>query len=345
MKIAVLDDYQHAVPLLDCFALLSGHQVKIFSNSARGIGQLAIRLAEFDALVLNRERTPISKTLLEKLPKLKLIAQVGKVGSHIDVTAATARGVAVAEGVQDVHATAELTWALIMAATRKIPQYSANLKMGAWQAVSSSPQLNTLGVGLKGRKLGIWGYGKTGRLIAGYGKAFGMQVTIWGGEASCSKAQADGYAVAPSKAALFADSDVLSLHLRLAESTRGIVTGEDLARMKPSALFVNTSHAELVTSGALVEALQHGCPGSAALDVFETEPLNFDSPLLKMANVLTTPHIGYVEKDSYEILYGSAFQNIIDFANGNPQNIINPEVFNLETAVDRSLILGKQNGH
>ncbi|MDB5761936.1 MAG: 3-phosphoglycerate dehydrogenase [Herminiimonas sp.] len=324
MKIAILDDYQDCVRHLDCIRLLNGHQVKVFTNSARGVGQLAIRLAEFDALVLIRERTSLPKALLDKLPNLKLISQTGKVSGHIDVAAAAARGIAIVEGIGDPTAPAELTWALIMAASRRITQYAANLKDGVWQTVSTSPERNGLGVALKGRTLGIWGYGKIGRMIAGYGKAFGMKVVIWGRDASRELAVRDGYQAAASKDAFFSEADVISLHLRLNDATKGIVGAADLARMKPTALFVNTSRAELVEEGALEAALKKGCPGYAALDVFETEPLPADSPLLRMENVVATPHLGYVEKDGYELYFRTAFQNVVDFANGAPKNVLNP---------------------
>ena len=325
MKIAILDDYQDCVRQLDCFRLLHQHDVKVFTNSARGIGQLAIRLADFDALVLIRERTAISKQLVAKLPKLKLISQTGKVAGHIDVAAATAAGIAIAEGVGDPTAPAELTWALIMAAMRKLPQYAANLKKGAWQMASLQAQHNGLGSVLKGKTLGIWGYGKIGRLVAGYGKAFGMQVLVWGRENSRAQAERDGCQVAPSKEAFFAAVDVLSLHLRLNDATRAIVTAADLALMKPSALLVNTSRAELIAAGALLAALQQGRPGFAALDVFEREPLAPDAPLLRMENVLATPHLGYVEQNSYELYFRAAFENVVNFADGKPSGLLNPE--------------------
>jgi len=324
MKIAILDDYQNAVPGLDCYKILDGHEVKVFNTSARGVGQLAIRLAPFDALVLIRERTAFSAALLNRLPNLKLIAQTGKVSGHVDVAAATARGIAIAEGVGSPVAPAELTWALIMAASRKIVPYVNNLKEGAWQTASVNPQLNGLGRVLHGRTLGLWSYGKIGKLVAGYGKAFGMRVLVWGSEASRAAAVADGCAAASSREALFAEADVLSLHLRLADATRGIVTAEDLARMKPDALFVNTSRAELVVEGALEEALRRGYPGAAALDVFTSEPLAPDAPLLKIPTVLATPHLGYVEQDSYEMYFRAAFENIASFAAGKPTNILNP---------------------
>ncbi|RBA24578.1 D-2-hydroxyacid dehydrogenase family protein [Herminiimonas fonticola] len=322
MKIAILDDYQDCVRQLDCFSLLQGHEVKTFTNGARGVGQLAIRLADFDALVLIRERTVLSRPLLEKLPKLKLISQTGKVSGHIDLSAAAARNITIVEGVGDPTAPAELTWALIMAAMRKLPQYVNNLKDGLWQIASTSPARNTLGTVLKGRTLGIFGYGRIGRMVAAYGKAFGMNVLVWGRDASRAAAVQDGYQAAASKEEFFSKADVLSLHLRLNDVTRGIVTADDLARMKSSALFVNISRAELVATDALQAALEQGCPGFAALDVYENEPLAPASPLLKMENVLASPHLGYVEKDSYELYFRSAFQNIVDFANGTPKNVL-----------------------
>ena len=325
MKIAILDDYQDAVRGLDCFRLLDGHEVKVFHNSAKGLGQLAIRLAPFDALVLIRERTALPRTLLAKLPNLKLISQTGKVSGHIDVAAATEHGIAIAEGIGSPVAPAELTWALIMAASRKIVPYANNLKDGLWQTASINPQLNGLGRSLRGRVLGLWGYGKIGKLVAGYARAFGMRVIVWGSENSRQAALADGFEQAASREALFEGTDVLSLHLRLAEGTRGIVTPDDLARMKPDALFVNTSRAELVAEGALEEALRKGKPGAAALDVFTSEPLAADAPLLKIPTVLATPHLGYVEEDSYEIYFQIAFENVLKFAEGKPDNILNPE--------------------
>jgi D-3-phosphoglycerate dehydrogenase len=325
MKIAVLDDYQDAVRTLDCFKLLDGHEVKVFNNSTRGLGQLAIRLAPFDALVLIRERTRLPRALLEKLPNLKLISQTGKLAGHVDVAAATERGVAIAEGVGSPVAPAELTWALIMAASRKIVPYANNLKDGLWQTASINPALNGLGVVLKGRTLAIWGYGKIGKLIAGYGKAFGMSVLVWGREDSRTAALADGHQAAASREEFFERADVLTVHLRLVDATRGIVTAQDLGCMKKSALFVNTSRAELVEEGALEAALPQGRPGGAALDVFNSEPLAPDAPLLRMPTVLATPHLGYVERDSYELYFEAAFRNIVNFAEGKPSGILNPE--------------------
>ena len=325
MKIAILDDYQNAVPGLDCYKILDGHEVKVFNNSARGVGQLAIRLAPYEALVLIRERTSLPAALLNKLPNLKLISQTGKVSGHIDVAAATEHGIAIAEGIGSPVAPSELTWALIMAASRKIVPYANNLKEGLWQTASSNPVLNGLGRSLRGRTLAIWGYGKIGRLVASYAQAFGMRVLVWGSEGSRQAAAADGFDAAPSREALFAQADVLTLHLRLAENTRGIVKADDFARMKPDALFVNTSRAELIEEGALEQALRSGRPGYAALDVFSNEPLRPDSPLLRIPTVLATPHLGYVEQDSYEIYFQTAFENVVRFAAGQPDNILNPE--------------------
>jgi len=324
MKIAILDDYQNATQSLKCFELLADHEVKVFNSTTRGLGQLAIRLAPFDALVLIRERTHFSRALLSKLPNLKLISQTGKLAGHVDVEAATELGIAIAEGVGSPTAPAELTWALIMAAARKIVPYANNLRDGLWQTASINPQLNGLGFVLKGRTLGIWGYGKIGQMVAGFGRAFGMKVMVWGSEASRAKAAADGYTVAASREAFFEQADVLSLHLRLNDATRGIVSADDLARMRPQALFVNTSRAELVQPDALEQALARGRPGYAALDVYTSEPLAADSPILKIPTVLATPHLGYVEQDSYELYFHHAFKNVVDFANGTPANIANP---------------------
>jgi D-3-phosphoglycerate dehydrogenase len=322
MKIAILDDYQDRVRHLDCFKLLAGHDVKIFNHSARGLGQLAIRLASFDALVLIRERTTLPAALLNRLPRLKLISQTGKVSGHIDLVAASQNGITIVEGTSDPTAPAELTWALIMAAMRRIPEYTSNLRDGLWQTVSTSPEQNLLGRVLKGRTLGIWGYGKIGRLVAGFGKAFGMSVLIWGSNSSRKSAQADGFEAAASKQDFFSRADVLSLHLRLCEATRGFVTSADLASMKISALLVNTSHSELLAAGALQQALKAGCPGYVALDVFDTEPLPATSPLLQYSNVLASPHLGYVEECSYELYFRAAFQNIVDFSAGTPRNVM-----------------------
>jgi len=332
MKIAILDDYQDAVRKLPCFPMLSGHDVKVFNNTVKGTGQLAVRLADTEALVLTRERTRISKDLLARLPKLKLISQTGKVGlgagAHIDLAACQLHGVTVLEGVGSPVSTAELTWALIMASARRLPQYIANLKHGVWQQsgmkAATSPANHGLGDVLRGKTLGIWGYGKIGRLVAGYGKAFGMRVLIWGRENSITMATRDGFEIAASRSALFEQADVLSLHLRLNDATFGLVTLADLQAMKPTALLVNTSRAELLEADALVKALNGGHPGMAAIDVFESEPILAGQPLLRMENVICTPHLGYVEKESYELYFRAAFQNILSYAAGTPENVVTP---------------------
>ena len=313
MKIAILDDYQDVVRHLDCFSILKDHEIKVFNNRAVGLGQLAIRLASFDALVLIRERTVLNRALLSKLPNLKLISQTGKVSGNIDLTAAAELGITILEGAGDPTAPAELTWALIMASSRKITNYTQHLQEGLWQTASIHPQYNQLGRVLKGRQLGIWGYGRIGKLVAGYGQAFGMRVVIWGSEASRRQAEQDGYHSSGSKQDFFETSDVISLHLRLHPATRGIVQLSDLQRMKSDALIVNTSRAELIEPDALSAALAAGHPGFAALDVFEDEPLPKNFALHAKENVLLTPHLGYVEKDSYELYFATAFQNIIDF--------------------------------
>jgi D-3-phosphoglycerate dehydrogenase len=276
--------------------------------------------------VLIRERTAFSAALLARLPNLKLISQTGKLAGHVDVAAATKQKIAIAEGVGSPVAPAELTWALIMAASRKLVPYASNLKDGLWQIASIHQPFNGLGRVLKGRTLAIWGYGKIGKMVAGYAEAFGMNVLVWGSDASRAAAEADGREAAATRESFFARADVLSLHLRLAEGTRGIVTAEDLARMKPDALFVNTSRAELVAEGALEDGLKKGHPGTAAVDVFTSEPLPLDAPLLKMPMVLATPHLGYVERDSYELYFRAAFRNVVNFAEGKPSGILNTEV-------------------
>ena len=328
MNIVILDDYQDAVRKLNCASKLENFQAKVYTNTVKGIGQLSVRLKDADVIVLIRERTHLSRALIEKLPRLKLIAQTGQTGGHIDLVACTERGVAVAEGIGSPVAPAELTWALIMASARRLPQYIGNLKHGAWQQsglkAGSMPANFGLGTVLKGKTLGIWGYGKIGQLVAGYGKAFGMEVVIWGSDESRAKASQHGFRAASSRASFFAESDVLSVHLRLNEATEGIVTGEDLSGMKPTALFVNTSRAELVEPNALIGALNRGRPGLAAVDVFEFEPILQGSALLRLENCICTPHIGYVEKDSYELYFGAAFDNVVNFIKGTPTNIVNP---------------------
>lgn len=329
MNITILDDYQDAVRKLKCASRLDGLSAKVYTNSVKGIGQLSVRLRDVEALVLIRERTHFPRALLEKLPKLRLICQTGPVGGHIDVEACTRLGIAVAEGVGDPTAPAELTWALVMSAMRRLPQYIGNLKHGAWQQSglksASMPTNFGLGMVLAGKTLGIWGYGRIGKRVAQYGRAFGMHVTVWGSEASRAQAQADGFIPAPTREAFFEASDVLSLHLRLTPQTRGLITQEDLHRMKPTSLLVNTSRAELLQDNALVTALNRGRPGMAAVDVFESEPILQGHPLLRLENAVCTPHIGYVELDNYERYFSAAFDNLLNFIAGTPTHIVNPE--------------------
>lgn len=328
MNIVILDDYQDAVRKLKCASKLDAYAAKVYTNTVKGMGQLAVRLKDAEALVLVRERTQLNRALIEKLPKLRLISQTGKIGPHIDLAACTERGIAVAESVGSPVAPAELTWALIMAAMRRLPQYISNLKHGAWQQsglkASSMPPNFGLGNTLRGKTLGIWGYGRIGQLVAKYGQAFGMNVKVWGREASRAQALADGFQAFTSREACFEESDVLSLHLRLCDDTQNIVSADDLARMKPTALLVNTSRSELIESGALLAALNRGRPGLAAVDVFESEPILQGHALLRLENCICTPHIGYVEQDSYELYFGAAFDNIINYIKGTPTNIVNP---------------------
>ena len=329
MNIIILDDYQDAVRKLPCASLLEPFHAKVFTNTVKGIGQLSVRLRDADVLVLIRERTHFPRTLLEKLPRLKLIAQTGRVGPHIDVAAATRLGIAVAEGTGSPLAPAELTWALIMASMRRLPQYIGNLKHGAWQQsglkTASMPPNFAVGMLLHGKTLGIWGYGRIGKLVAGYGRAFGMKVQVWGSAASRERARADGLAATSSSEAFFETSDVLSLHLRLNDQTQGIVKLDALSRMKPTSLLVNTSRAELIEENALVAALNRGRPGMAAVDVFESEPILQGHPLLRLENAVCTPHIGFVEQDSYELYFRAAFENVANFIANNPTNVVNPE--------------------
>jgi D-3-phosphoglycerate dehydrogenase len=321
MNVAILDDHQDVVRHLACYKLLEGHRVQIFREAPAPAA-----LSEVEALVLIRERTRVTEALLAQLPRLRLISQTGKASGHIDVAAATAHRVAIAEGVGDPVAPAELTWALVLAASRKLLGYASQLRSGRWQHASAHAAHDGLGVRLAGRTLGIWGCGRIGRRVAGYGRAFGMEVVVWGREGSRKAAAAEGLRFAASKEALFDEADVLSLHLRLTPETRGCVGPDDLARMGRSSLLVNTSRSELIASGALEAALLQGRPGGAALDVFESEPLLPTAPLLAMDNVLCTPHLGYVEQHSYELYFGAAFQNVVDFARGVPQNLLNPDV-------------------
>ena len=321
MKISILDDYHDTVRTLACFGKLAGHEVTIWNDHVQDNDVLAQRLADAEVLVLIRERTAIRAPLIERLPKLRLISQ-RSVYPHIDVDACTRRGVIVSSSQHPgtpSYATAELTWGLIIAAMRQIPQQMASLKAGRWQ----------LGVGTTLRKkvLGIYGYGRIGATVAGYGRGFGMNVLAWAREGSLARARADGYATARSKEEFFAQCDVITLHMRLVDATRGIVHAADLARMKPTALLVNTSRAPLIEPGALVAALRAGRPGFAAVDVYEHEPMvDTSHPLLHMDNVVCTPHLGYVSRDEYEVQFADIFDQIAAYAAAAPINVVNPEV-------------------
>jgi D-3-phosphoglycerate dehydrogenase len=320
MKITILDDTLDAIRHLACYDKLKGHDVRIWTDHTKDLDVLAGRLKDTEALVLIRERTPVRAPLIERLPKLRLISQ-RSVYPHIDVPACTRRGIVVSS---DMHpgrpsfATAELTWGLVLAAMRGIPQQMAALKEGRWQTM--------LGTGVRGRTLGILGYGRIGATVAGYGQAFGMQVLAWGREKSVERARADGVETVAEKVRLFEQSDVLSVHLRANQETQGFVTAGDFALMKPTALFVNTSRASIVERGALEAALRNGRPGSAAVDVYEDEPVvGGNHPLLKMDNVICTPHIGYVERDGYESAFSVIFDQVLAYAAGKPINVVNPE--------------------
>jgi len=321
MKIAILDDYFDTLRTLECFAKLAGHEVRIWNDHVQDTGALAARLEDAEAVVLIRERTKITAPLLERLPRLKLISQ-RSVYPHIDVEACTRRDVIVSSSQHagtPSYAAAELTWALVLAAMRELPQQMAALKAGTWQ----------IGVGrtLRGKMLGIHGYGRIGEVVAGYGKAFGMGVQVWAREPARRKAAADGYTAARSKEAFYEECDVISLHMRLVDATRGIVGAADLARMKPTALLVNTSRSGLIEKGALEQALSSGRPGMAAVDVYDEEPVrNGDHPLLRMPNVVCTPHLGYVTRDEYEIQFTDIFDQILAYAAGKPINVVNPQV-------------------
>ena len=318
MKVAILDDWHDTLRTLPCFRLLDGHDVDVWSDHVEDVDALARRLADREALVLFRERTPVTRALVERLPQLRLVSQ-RSVYPHVDVAALTDHGVLLCS---DMHAgtpsfaAAEHTFALILAARRQIPQQMASLKAGEWQ----------MGVGrtLRGSRLGVWSFGRIGAAVAGYGRAFGMEVVAHGGEASCARATAAGFAVEPSRGRFFASCDVVSLHIRLHPHTRGIVRRADLAAMKPDALLVNTSRAGLIEEGALVAALRDGRPGAAAVDVFEREPVG-DHPLLHMKNVVATPHIGFVTREEYDEQFADVFAQVNAFAEGRPINAINPE--------------------
>jgi D-3-phosphoglycerate dehydrogenase / 2-oxoglutarate reductase len=326
LKISILDDYHDTLRTLNCFRKLEGHDVRIWNDHVQDVDALAERLKDTEALVLIRERTQIRAPLIERLDRLRLISQ-RSVYPHIDVEACTRHGVIVSSSQHadtPSYAAAELTWGLLLAAMRQIPQQMAALRAGQWQ----------IGVGssLRGKTLGVYGYGRIGAVVAGYAKAFGMNVLVWARESSRARATKDGHPVASSKEAFFADCDVVSLHMRLVDATRGIVKAGDLARMKPTALLVNTSRAQLIEPGALVASLRQGRPGMAAVDVYEEEPLrDVEHPLLRMDNVVCTPHIGYVSRDEYEIQFADIFDQIVAYAAGAPINVVNPEALSAKT--------------
>jgi D-3-phosphoglycerate dehydrogenase len=321
MRISILDDYHDTLRTLECFQKLSGHEVTVWNDHVQDVDALATRLRDADVLVLIRERTEVRAALLDRLDRLRLISQ-RSVYPHIDVEACTRLGIIVSSSQHPgtpSYAAAELTWALVLAAMRQLPQQMSALQAGEWQ----------IGVGntLRGKTLGIYGYGRIGSVVAGYGKAFGMNVLVWAREESLARARSDGYTAAPGKDAFFAECDVISLHMRLVAATRGIVTGRDLARMKPTALLVNTSRAPLIEPGALVAALRAGRPAMAAVDVYEEEPVrDAGHPLLAMPNVVCTPHIGYVTRDEYEVQFSEIFDQIIAYEAGSPINVVNPQV-------------------
>jgi D-3-phosphoglycerate dehydrogenase len=321
MKISILDDYGATVRTLDSFKKLAGFEVSIWTDHVQDTGRLAERLQDTEVLVLIRERTKIGEDLLQRLPKLKLISQRG-VYPHIDIAACTKLGIFVSSGLHSgppSYPTAELTFGLILAAMRDLPREIGSLKAGHWQS--------GVGTTARGKTLGIFSYGRIGSVVAGYGKAFGMKVLTWGREGALERAKADGYPAAASKEGLFEESDIVTLHIRLTDATRGIVTAADLACMKPTALLVNTSRAPLIEPGALVKALQMGRPGMAAVDVYEKEPLlDPADPLLTLPNAICTPHIGYVTREEFEVQFTDIFDQITAYAAGRPINVVNPEV-------------------
>jgi D-3-phosphoglycerate dehydrogenase len=320
VKIAILDDWSDTIRTLKCFDSPAGHDLTIFNDHVQDDDILAERLGEYEALILIRERTEIRAPLLERLPLLRLISQ-RSVFPHIDVDACTRAGVVVSSNLHSgspSYAAAELTWGLVLAAMRQIPQQMASLRTGHWQ----------MGVGssLRSKTLGVYGYGRIGRVVAGYGQAFDMQVRVWGRPDSVARAVSEGHAAAASKDAFFEESDVLSLHMRLVPETQGIVTAVDLARIKPTALLVNTSRAGLIAPGALAAGLRAGRPGLAAVDVYEDEPLrDTENPLVTLDNVVCTPHIGYVTRDEWELQFADIFEQVKAYADGNPINVVNPE--------------------
>ena len=320
MKIAVLDDYQGVFRTLKCFAKLKGHDVAVYHDSVKEPAKLAERLKGADAVILLQQRTPFPRAAAEKVATLKLISQTGRNINHIDVAACTEKGIMVCgAGAGLPNHTAELTWGLIFSALRHIPEEVRQLKAGKWQT--------TIGTTVVGKTLGVYAYGRIGSIVANVGRAFGMKVVCWGREGSTGKARADGFEIAASREAFFESSDIVSLHIPLNKETRGIVKYADLARMKPTALIVNTSRGPIIEADSLLRALREGRPGSGAFDVYDDEPvLGGNHPLLKMDNVVCTPHLGYVDRDTYEKYYGAAIDSIVAYAEGKPANVLNPDV-------------------
>lgn len=322
MKVAILDDYQDAFRTLKCHSRLKGHDVAVYHDSVKEPAKLAERLNGADAVILLQQRTPFPRAAAERVTTLKLICQTGRNVNHIDVAACTEKGILVCgAGAGIPNHTAELTWGLIFSVLRHIPEEVQRLKAGRWQT--------TIGTTVVGKTLGVYAYGRIGSIVAGVGRAFGMRVVCWGREGSMGKARADGFEVAANREAFFETADIVSLHIPLNKETRGIVKHSDLARMKPTALIVNTSRGPIIEEGALVRALKEGRPGFGAVDVYDDEPvLNGNHPLLKMDNAVCTPHLGYVDRDTYEKYYGAAVDSILAYAEGKPVNVLNPEVLN-----------------
>ena len=319
MKIAVIDDYQNAFRNVKAYSRLTGHEVVVHNDTEKDPARLAARLQDAEAVVLTQQRSPFPRAVIDRLPKLRLISQTGKNAYHIDLGACAQKGIVVsAGGGSSPNPTAELTWAIILAGLRHIPEEVQRMKEGKWQG--------TVGVGLNGKTLGVYAYGRIGSIVAGVGRAFGMKVICWGREGSTAKAREAGYEVPATREAFFESADIVSLHLPLNKETRGIVTAQDLARMKPTAMIANTSRGPIIAEGALEAALKKGRPGLAAIDVYDHEPVTDASyPLLKLENVICTPHLGYVEERIYESIYGVAIDQIVAFVAGKPINVVNPE--------------------
>jgi len=319
MKIAVIDDYPNVFKTLKCFPKLAGHEVVVFTDTPNDVASLAKKLQDADAVVLTQQRSYFPRELIEQLPKLKVIGQTGRAATHVDLKACSEKGIVVsAGGSGNSSATAELTWGLILSALRNLPREVTSLKTGGWQS--------TVGIGVNRKTIGIYAYGKIGSIVAAVGKAFGARVICWGREGSTGRAKAAGFEVAPSREVFFAESDIISLHLPLNAETRGIVTADDLAKMKPSALIVNASRSGLIAKGALLAALKAGRPGFAAVDVYDKEPVGPDEELVKLPNVTCTPHLGYCTRESYEEYYATVVDDLVNFAAGKPSNVLNPDV-------------------